>query len=268
MIKQQVTDDGLVADFYTDTSGGPRKAIIMLGGSEGGNPWSRIKIPVALLVKKGYAVLTLAYYKGPGLPNTLQEIPLEYFEKAFNWLSKQSGVVPNQFAVLGGSKGAEAALVLASKFPQIKAVIAFSPSCVVWQGLPKNRLELVKDVKSAWSFKGETLPFLAYPSSVTNLDFLLLRLKKMHEDALQDSTKARKAAIQVERIRGPILLISGRWDRVWPAATMGEIIISRLKENQFEFHHEHIAYKTGHNGIILKKDSWRHVFKFLEKHYA
>lgn len=264
---QEVTEDGLVADFYTDTSGRPRKAIIMLGGSEGGNPWSRIKIPVELLVKKGYAVLTLAYFKAQGLPNCLQEIPLEYFEKAFNWLSNQKGVAANQFAVLGGSKGAETALLLGSKYPQIKAVIAFSPSCVVWQGLPRNRLEIVKDVKSPWSFKGETLPFLPYPSSFTKGDLLLLRLRKMHEDALLDSVRAKEAAIQVERIRGPILLISGRWDRVWPATNMGEMIMSRLKEKQFDYHHEHIAYKTGHNGIILKKDSWRNVFNFLEEYY-
>lgn len=268
MKKQQVTDDGLAADFYTGNSVGPRKAIIMLGGSEGGNPWSRIKIPVTLLVKKGYAVLTLAYFKAQGLPSSLQEIPLEYFEKAFNWLSKQSGVVPNQFAVLGTSKGAETALLLGSKYPQIKAVIAFSPSCVVWQGLPRNRLDIIKDVKSPWSFKGETLPFLPYPSSFMKRDLLLLRLRKMHEESLRDITKARKAAIQVERIRGPILLISGKWDRVWPAATMGEMLMSRLKENQFDFDHEHIAYNTGHNGIIVMRDSWRHVFNFLEKHYA
>ena len=44
---QKVTDNGLIADLFTDDSVQPRKAIIMLGGSEGGKSWSRIKRPIA-----------------------------------------------------------------------------------------------------------------------------------------------------------------------------------------------------------------------------
>jgi hypothetical protein len=84
MIKQEVTDNGLIADLFTGDTAQPRKAIIMLGGSEGGKSWCRIKRPIELLVQKGYSVLSLAYFKAPGLPNSLEEIPLEYFEKAFN----------------------------------------------------------------------------------------------------------------------------------------------------------------------------------------
>jgi len=46
MIKKEVTDNGLVADFFTDPTVKPSKAIIMLGGSEGGKSWSRIKRPI------------------------------------------------------------------------------------------------------------------------------------------------------------------------------------------------------------------------------
>ncbi len=140
--KKEVAENGLVADLFSDVSAQPRKVIIMLGGSEGGKSWSGITRPIELLIQRGYSVLSLSYFKSEGLLNSLEEIPLEYFEKAFDWLSTQAGLVPNEYAILGGSKGSEAALLLGSRYPQVKAVIAFSPSSVVWQGIPSKRFEI------------------------------------------------------------------------------------------------------------------------------
>ena len=267
MIKKEVTANGLVADFFTNDSTQPSKAIVLLGGSEGGKTWSRVRKPIELLVQRGYSILSLAYFKAKGLPNSLEEIPLEYFEKAFDWLSARAGIVPNEFAILGGSKGSEAALLLGSRYPQIKAVIAFSPSSVVWQGIPTNRFEIGRDVKSSWSYNGQGLPSLAYPSPIKKLDLILLRLRKMHEDALQNTARVIEAAIPVEKIQGGILLISGERDRLWPSTFMGEQIMARLKTRDFNHPYEHIAFKSGHNGIVINKDSWRKVFAFLEESF-
>ncbi len=268
MIKNEVTDKGLVADFFTNAASKPSKAIIMLGGSEGGKSWSRIKRPIELLVQRGYSVLSLAYFKSEGLPSSLEEIPLEYFEKAFDWLSIQEGIVPHEYAILGGSKGSEAALLLSSRYPQIKAVIAFSPSSVVWQGIPSKRFEIGKDVRSSWSWTGEGLPYLPYPPSIKKLDLILLRLRKMHEEALQNTDGVKEATIQVESIQGALLLISGERDRLWPATHMSEQIMSRLKTKGFDNPYEHIVFNSGHNGIVMNKDSWRKVFTFLKEHFA
>jgi len=267
MIKQEITENGLKADLFTDDALEPKKAIIMLGGSEGGKSWSRIKRPIEYFVKKGYLVLSLAYFKAQGLPKSLEEIPLEYFERAFDWLSMQKGIVSNEYAIIGGSKGAEAALILGSKYPQVKVVIAFSPSCVVWQGIPSKRFEIGKDVKSSWTHNGIDLPFLAYPLPIEKKDLLLLRLRKMHEVALKNEEGIEDAKIKVENIQGAILLISGKRDRMCPATQMSETIIERLKANGFEYEYEHISYDTGHNGIIMNKDCWRKTFAFLEEHY-
>jgi len=268
MIKQAIANDGLNADLFSARTAESKKAIIMLGGSEGGKSWSRIKKPIEILVEKGYVVLSLAYIKAQGLPKALEEIPLEYFESVFDWLSLQKGIVPNEYAIIGGSKGAEAALVLASIYPQVKAVIAFSPSSVVWQGIPSKRFEIGKDVKSSWSYKGAGLPFLAYPPSTRKMDLLFLRLRKMHEAALEDKPAAHNAAIHVEKIRGALLLISGERDGMWPATKMSQAIIERLEANGFEYNYEHLSLDTGHNGIIMKRGCWRKTFAFLEEHFA
>lgn len=265
---QEVTDNGLVADLFTDDSTQPRKAIIMLGGSEGGKSWSRIKKPIAYLVQKGYSLLSLAYFKEKGLPNSLEEIPLEYFEKAFNWLSEQKGIVANEYAILGGSKGAEAGLVLGSKYPQVKTVIALSPSSDVWQGIPQKRFDIGKDAKSSWSYEGDNLPFLKYPTPINKMDLLLLQLRRMHEEALNIKKGARSSTIQVEKTQGAILLISGERDRMWPSTHMSEIVIDRLEAKKFEYNYEHKAYETGHNGIIMNRKCWRKIGSFLEENYA
>jgi len=196
MIKKEVTENGLVADLFTEESDQLRKAIILLGGSEGGKSWSRIKRPVELLVQRGYTVLSLAYFKSTGLPDSLEEIPIEYFEKAFDWLSKQDSIIRDEYAILGGSKGAEIALWLGSKYSQLKAVIALSPSSVIWQGIPINRYDLGKGKMSSWSYQGESLPFLPYPTPIKKSDLLFLRLKKIHEAALQNINHPKDAIVE------------------------------------------------------------------------
>jgi hypothetical protein len=267
MIKREVIEDGLVADLFYDVDQ-PRNAIIMLGGSEGGRTWSRIRQPVDLLVQRGYAIFSLAYFKAQGLPGTLEEIPLEYFEKAFAWLSVQAGIVAGKVAILGGSKGAEAALLLGSRYPQIKAIVAFSPSSVVWQGIPKGRFDLGKAVKSSWSYQGKSLPFLAYPTPISKMALLTLQLRNIHEMALQDKARVEEAAIPVENIQGSILLISGKRDLLWPATYMSEQIEKRLTAKEFEHHCEHMAVDTGHNGLIINRACWRKVFDFLQENYT
>lgn len=265
MIKKEIRENGLIADFFGEPSTPISKAILMLGGSEGGKSWSRIKKPIDHLVQRGYSVLSLAYFKSGHLPQSLQEIPLEYFEKAFAWLSDQKEIVPDQYGIIGGSKGSEAALLLGSRYPQLKVVIGFSPSNVVWQGIPGNRFELGKDVKSSWSSGGEGLPFLPYPSSISKRELITLKLRKIHEEALLNAEGADRAAIPVENIQGGILLISGEGDRLWPATPMSEQIMNRLKSKEFKYPSEHLIFKTGHNRIVMNKDSWRRVFTFLEE---
>ena len=116
-------------------------------------------------------------------------------------------------------------------------MIAFSPSSVVWQGIPTNRFEIGENVKSSWSFKGEGLPFLSYPPGIKKWDLISLRLRKLHEIALSDQTSVIDAAIQVEHIQGPILLISGQRDRLWPAAQMSEQIMNRLNTEAVSYTH-------------------------------
>jgi uncharacterized protein len=56
----------------------------------------------------------------------------------------------------------------------------------------------------------------------------------MYEAALNDEDAVGPATIPVEGIDGPILLISGDQDRMWPASRMAQTILARLKRHRRE----------------------------------
>jgi len=154
--KTPVAADGLVANLYAPANGGRRlPGIIVLGGSEGGMGEGSA-IEAALLAEHGFAAMHLGYFDVPGRSKVLEGLPLEYFKTAIDWLRAQGNVDRDKIAVVGGSKGAEAALLIASLYPQIKAVVAGAPSSVVWPGIRGTRNG------SSWTLAGADLPALPY----------------------------------------------------------------------------------------------------------
>jgi pimeloyl-ACP methyl ester carboxylesterase len=126
-----------------------RPAILVLGGSEGGVPGPLATDPLAI---HNHAALALGYFKLRGLPQQLSRIPLEYFERALEWLRRQPQVGPDRIAVLGVSHGSEAALLSGAYFPRlVNAVIALFPSDAAICSFPGC-------LGPAWTFHGCAVP--------------------------------------------------------------------------------------------------------------
>ncbi|HEV3057088.1 MAG TPA: acyl-CoA thioesterase/bile acid-CoA:amino acid N-acyltransferase family protein [Vicinamibacterales bacterium] len=216
-----VRADGLVGTFYEPPDAGRHAAMLVLGGSEGGIP--RPAGPAGGLASRGYAVLALAYFGVEGLPRGLSNIPLEYFGTAINWLAARPSVDANRIGVLGASRGAELALLLGTVDPRLRGVVAYMPSHVVVRGCCDPRAWLF-----AWTLRGRPLATMPPPGR-------------------PDPVEAQRAEIQVERIHGPILLLSGKDDGVWPSAESATKIVARLQQHQFPFACESLVYDhTGH----------------------
>lgn len=237
---QEVTEGGLVAKLYEPEKGAPHPGILVLGGSEGGIRSAEAN--AALLASRGYAALTVAYFGMPGLSQRLAGVPIDYLKKAIDWMGARESIDRCRLAVFGGSKGGELALLLAAKFPELKAVVAYVPSHVVWQG--------IGGPGSSWSYSGEPIPFVPYKampaSSGASQRFSLMQL---YLGSLDNPEAVAKAAIPVEKINCPVMLISGKDDQLWPSSLMAEKVIARLRENRHQYKFEHIAYESAGHAI-------------------
>src|SRR5437763_1684078 len=113
----KVADEGLVASLYLPDTAGKHPAVIVVSGSDGGIATASMYAePLAAL---GYASLALAYFAMDGLPRDLVEIPLEYFKRAIDWLRAHPAVDGERIAIVGSSRGGEAALLVAATYPEI-----------------------------------------------------------------------------------------------------------------------------------------------------
>jgi hypothetical protein len=219
-----VRDRGLVGCLLAADEGHPCPGVLVLGGSEGGVPRDLAR----LLAAEGFTCLALAYFGVAGVPRRLVDIPLEYVETALAWLRER--VVGNfRLGLLGSSKGAELALLAAALFPDaVSAVVADSPSSVVFAGI-----DPVGDGchRSSWSHGGKPVAFVPYPPDVRpSLGLRGVSFQPIYRAALEDADVVAAAAIPIERTRAPILLISGDKDRMWPASQMAAALKGRLAE--------------------------------------
>jgi dienelactone hydrolase len=239
-----IREQGLVGTFFCHSNSEPLPTIIVLGGSEGGLRESN----AALLASHGFNTLALAYFGMEDLPKELVNIHLDYIEKAIGWLNDNPNTDSSKLGIFGTSKGGELALLSASVFPIIKAVVGYVPSGVVYPGIGQAALGV-----SSWQFKGESLPF-AYgdvPKEVTKeLNQAIHAGEPISwRKTYQYWAKGEKQAeIAVEDIQGPILLISGGDDQLWPSDLLSEKVIARLKEHNHPYYCEHINFpKAGHS---------------------
>ncbi len=245
--KRDIRENGLVGSLFIPKFDRPPPVIITLSGSNGGLSENRAK----LLASNGFAVFALAYFGVDGLPENLQDIPLEYFETAFTWLKTQPDVDASRIGLYGASRGAELSLILGSLFPdKISSIVAVVPSSVVYGGLSETPV-------NAWTYQGQPIaPFASVPKT----DFTNGKGETAENPAntrdnflkgMQNIVAFEAAAIPVEKIQCPILLISGGDDKMWPSEIYANQILDRLKKKGSEIQVMHLNYPDAGHGINI-----------------
>lgn len=212
-----VAKAGFAARYHAASAGsGRRAAVLLLGGSDGGYPSRRVATDLAAT---GHPVLALAYAGGfsskiDGLPDRLARIPLEYVFGAIDWLRAQAGS-QRPIAIMGESRGAELALLVASRRPDVAGVVAFSPSSLAWPAVGDMTAAI-----PAWTEGGRPVPYVALPTKDPASQF---------STGLTDREWADRAAIPIERAAAAIMLVSSRSDAIWPASRMADQLEARLR---------------------------------------
>ena len=228
-----VREGGLVGHFYAAAGASRRTSLLMLTGSGGGYPEEAAARDLA---RAGYPVFALAYFRDRGgdppelEQSQLRDVPLEYIFKALDWLEARPEVRADRIALMGESRGAELALMIGSLRPDVAGVIAYSPGTLRWPAVGGGG--------AAWTLHGSPLP---YAETIYN------RATPMSQwtDILDGPADVRNAAaIEVEHIHGPVLLLSSKADEVWPSARMANDIEARLRANGFSYRVENVQYEN------------------------
>jgi dienelactone hydrolase len=212
--------DGIYGDLFLPADTTTRPAVLLFGGSEGG---LITDFDASILAAHGYPTLALAYFKEPGLPSTLRDIPLEYFVKALNVLAAAPGVDRNHLVVYGISRGSEAALQLGVHYPQlVHGVIGGVPNSKAIGSLPSGG--------AAWTIGGKPVPTAP------------------RTDAFEANPADAPASVfAVEKIKGPVLVICGGHDIIWDSCEFSHAIIARLDAHHDPFPHKELSYPlAGH----------------------
>lgn len=173
-----------------------------------------------LLADVGATVLAQRWFGQPGLPAEIRDVPLELFREGVDLLESKGC---SRIAVLGRSRGAEAALLLAVNDKRVNAVFALSPSAVAWAGTGL-------DNGPAWTFGEEAIPYVSYDHSWWNQPRQgLIEYREYHERSLRmDPQATARAHIPVERSQARIVLVAGGADALWPSNTFAQSIAQRL----------------------------------------
>lgn len=224
----------------------PGKVLICFSGSDGKFELSRML--AGIFQSHGLTTMALAYVMEEGLPRQFSHVPIDFLEAAAKRLHHMGY---EKVGLWGISKGAELALTAGSLLPElINAVVAVAPMCTVCQGFSMERGISIAS-GSSWSFHGEEVPYTAYGLEKFPLGRVLwksirareITMYELYLPLVQNPNPA--AAIQVEKITGPVLLISSKMDIMWPSELAAKQIMKRLREHNFPYSYQHLSYDYG-----------------------
>jgi dienelactone hydrolase len=273
---RRIDHEALVGDLFLPPDEGPHPIVLDLHGSAGPTSHRLART----LATHGFAVCSLQYFGEPDpIPDELARVPLSYFDEAAAWLRDQPELRGERLGVVGASRGAELALLLGARADWVGAVVSYAGSGVVWD---------TPDGTPAWVDDEEPVPHLSGEGPPERTDDGRILTRPVLERGFENASEAarRDATIPVERTEGPVLLLSGGADPVWPARRLSAVAAERLARHDFPYAFDHRTYDgCGHligvsyapfggveAGDVTARatahaaaDSWPAVLEYLER---
>lgn len=250
--RREVREDGLVGTLYLPPGDGPHPAVMILNGSGGGINEPR----AALYASHGYAAFALGYFKGPGLPDYISNTPLEYFAKGMDWLRRTVKPAHDFVALSGQSRGGELVLLLGATFPNaVSAVIGYVPSALIHSA--QNACDpAIGREGPTWLLGSKPLPHIWENNRTASwAPFDEGPPPHRHANAmltaLDDPEAVERARIPVEKIRGPVMLLSAEDDGSWPSSRYSRMVTERLAAHAHPYPVEHLDFDHAGHAIVF-----------------
>lgn len=250
VVRQPVRENGLIGTLFLPSADETEYPVIIVL-SESVDSIGESK--AALFASHGYATLALYYFRGTPHPGDLLNVSVEYFGDAIAWLQAHDSIDGEKIGIVGASRGGELALLLGSFYSDIKAVVAYVPSGVVFQGIDSKSWES----QPAWLYKGAPIPYIPFAFgdfqihiTEQTLNVAPIAYAHLYRDSYHKVDAIDDVTIPVENIQGPVLLISGRDDQMWPSALLSELVIERLRNRNHPYSYQHLSYDGAGHGIF------------------
>lgn len=245
-------------DTHLYLADGERQPLLVaFGGGSGGNDWERnyLKGKRDSILAHGFAVLAIGYFNTTNSPNALDRISLNAITDTILSIARRTlQLDTTRIYLMGASKGGELVLNLASRYPAFKGVIALSTSHVSFPAIT------ISANTSSWMYNKQEVKYVPAPFE-TIWPALRGDLYGAFSLMLKDTVAVAHAAIEVEKINGPILILSAGEDEQWPATEMSRQLVERLEQKKFKHPYQHIVLEGKH---IAPLNHFDKVYAFLD----
>ncbi len=254
--------EGFLGTFYPGTQY-PDSGIILVGGS--GEKRELVEERGKTLAQEGFSVLTVGYYLWKPLSKDTVRIPVDYVERAVQWLKNACPVEICRIGMTGLSLGAAYTLLAASLIPEISCVVAVSGFDFVVEGC-KNMI--VRQHRSYFTFHGQDIPY-EEAEALSHLPKTLRAWRKnpsygrnamnrfYYNECFPDRTE--KSRIKVEDINGDVLLLTPGYDDTWPSDQAAPRIMTVLGAHSFAHRYEHVVYEKGSHCLAMPESSLQSI---------
>lgn len=250
---EDVTEaEGWKGVYFRPAAGaGAKSPVLLLAGSGGGI----FRFTAARLASHGHPTLAMALFRYPGLPDSLVRYPIENVRDAASWLARRAGTT--KVAIVGVSRGSEAAALAAASFPgAFSGVVLSVPSHLSDAGALGPA---AKPGDSAWTIGGR-------PTPVTDLGFLPSDPRVAEQAKTRPGYDASsmvvdkwgspefeaRYGIAFEKIAAPILVQAAGADAVWPSSISADRIRRRLAAHgQADQVDVRVYPDAGHNMVSI-----------------
>lgn len=241
----------------------PGRALIFVGGSDGSYPF--LRAVAHRFADEGISALALAYWKEPGLPQALCQIPVEYVEEAAKALGAEGY---ERLGIWGISYGSIYALLSGICLPDlISAVVAVAPSDACCEGMA-GTYKLAD--ASLFTFRGKDIPWMPLEFSFWHVaaDTLRRGSLSMHTCYRNKDRAPEAAFLPVERIKGPILFQTPAHDDMWDSEGSSASMMERLDRAGFAYPAKRLVYEHASHFLVPVKSRFTRIFKEERKHPA
>lgn len=245
----KVQERGLAGRLFEGVGDTPYDGVLVLHGAGGGGGYEQTY--ARYLAAHGYTAFCVEYFGTADSRDTLAEIPMSYFEEAATWLTAQQDVKSERVGVVGFSRGGEAALLVGAHVESVGVVVGYVPSGLAFPS--PTWMDGVEEEGASWTVDGEPVPYIPVEEFVETsdegLEATLEQTEASTPSVIDRATKSPRdrAEIPVERIDGPVLLVSGEQDRVWPSKALADVAFKRLEANDHPWSVRHLSFsEAGH----------------------